>query len=162
MLKIFRIIILSLFIVILNGQMCSAAPYKNFNDLIENGRNLDNKIITVQGEVIGDRMKRGNYSWINISDGSNGMGIWIKNEDADAIKVYGNYNNKGDTVEIEGKFNRACKEHGGDMDIHAQSIKIIKAGYPVNHAINRNKIITALLLTAVTIILAILSKMKRG
>lgn len=132
---------------------CTAEEYSNFSELIENGKRIDNSKITLKGEAIGEAMNRGEYSWVNISDGSTAMGIWIKSEQAQSIKNYGKYSYKGDMVEINGTFNRACKDHGGDMDIHAISVKIIEAGGSVTIPISNNKKVIALILTVITLII---------
>ena len=133
---------------------CMTKEYSNFSELIENGESIDNSNITLKGEAIGEAMNRGNYSWVNISDGSTVMGIWIKAEQAQSIKNFGKYGHKGDVVKISGIFNRACKEHGGDMDVHAISVEVIDAGGTVIIPISNNKKVMATVLTLTTLILA--------
>ena len=103
-------------------------------------------------------MNRGKYSWVNISDGSTAMGIWIKSEQAQSIKNYGKYGYKGDIVKINGMFNRACTQHGGDMDIHASSVVIVDAGGRVTIPISNNKKVIALILTLITLTLIYIYK----
>ena len=118
------------------------------NSLIENAKQLDGQEVTVQGEAIGERMDRGDYSWVNINDGTNAMGIWLSKSDADEILNYGNYQNKGDIVKITGTFNRACVEHGGEADLHNSSIIIVQEGYAVNEQISIVKIMITIILVA--------------
>jgi hypothetical protein len=63
------------------------------------------------------------------------------------IKYYGDYHNIGDSVRVTGVFNRACKEHGGDMDIHCDSIEVVSNGYERTHDILRWKINFIVILT---------------
>lgn len=123
----------------------------DINTLIENAKELDGKEVTVQGEAIGERMDRGDFTWININDGTNAIGIWLSKSDADKILNYGNYKYKGDTVKITGIFNRACTEHGGEADVHNNSIEIVKLGYQVTEQISSVKIITAIVLAIIAL-----------
>lgn len=154
MLKAFKIVLL-VFLFVTFGYAINAFAKEitNYNDLIENGKDIDGKEVTIEGEAIGEPMKRGEYSWINISDGSTAIGIWIKNNDEEKIKFYGNNKTKGDTVKISGEFHRACVEHGGDMDIHLMSIEIEKEGYKINEEININKVKLGLFMTLITVVL---------
>lgn len=142
--KIYKTLI-TLFIFMASFTItCEAQPITNYNDMIENGKKFDKKETVIKGEAIGESMKRGDYTWVNVSDGSIAMGIWIKNEDAAKIKVFGDYKHKGDVVEITGTFNRACIEHGGDMDIHSKTVSIVDNGYKVEKVINRKRLLIAL------------------
>jgi hypothetical protein len=130
------------------------------DDLINNAKDFDKKEIVYSGEVIGDIMKRDEYAWINVSDGVNAIGVWATNEEADIIKFTGMYNYTGDVIEVTGIFNRACSEHGGDLDIHANKIEVTKQGHPNVAKINYHKIIISgfLLILAVAINIFILKK----
>lgn len=116
------------------------------NDLIDNASEYDGQTIVYTGEVIGDIMSRGDYTWLNISDGSNAIGVWVKSADMQDIKIAGRYDNRGDIVKITGIFYRACANHGGDFDIHANSIEIVERGYYVSHKIEAWKVIMAIFL----------------
>jgi len=151
MLKAFKIGLLAFILVIFGyADNCFAEEITNYNDLIENGKLLDGSEVTIKGEAIGEPMKRGEYTWINISDGSTAMGIWIKTNDAQNISFYGSNKAKGDIVKITGEFHRACAEHGGDMDIHSLSIKIAEKGYLTNEKTNISKAKLGLILSLVT------------
>ena len=118
----------------------------DINELIENAKELDGQEVEIQGEVIGESMNRGDYSWININDGTNAIGIWVKNSEADKVVHYGNYDNIGDTIIIAGIFYRDCKEHGGEADLHSTSLKIVEEGYQVKEIIASAKVISAIVL----------------
>ena len=49
------------------------------------------------------------------------------------ISFAGGYKYRGDWLQVRGVFNRACRQHGGDMDIHAQDIIKIRSGRAVKH-----------------------------
>ena len=151
--KTYKTIILICILVFSFSITCRAREYSNFTELIENSKKIDSSNITLQGEAIGECMNRGKYSWVNISDGSTAMGIWLESNQAQSIKNFGKYGYEGDVVEINGTFNGACKEHGGDMDIHAISVKIIDVGGSVTIPISKNKKSIALILTVITLTL---------
>lgn len=129
--------------------------------LIDQAKKFDGKEITYTGEVIGDIMKRGNYAWINVSDGENAIGIWIPYTEAKKIKVTGSYKYIGDIIRVKGIFKRACPEHGGDFDIHASSIQIVKQGHSIVRPINNVRKYTAIILMLISfIMIAILMKRR--
>lgn len=127
------------------------------NDLINDAKKFDGKQVTFTGEVIGDIMKRGEYSWINVSDGSNAIGIFVPYQETRKIYYTGSYKYKGDIITVTGTFYRACAQHGGDMDIHSDALQIIKRGYKVQMIANSSKIYTAaglLLVSALLLVVA--------
>jgi len=130
------------------------------DDLINNAKDFDKKEVVYSGEVIGDRMKRGEYTWINVSDGANSIGVWVRSEEVGKIKFTGKYNFTGDVIKVTGIFNRACAEHGGDLDIHVNKIEVIKQGHPNVTKINYLIIIISsfLLILAIAINVFILKK----
>ncbi|MCM8787242.1 MAG: DNA-binding protein [Candidatus Omnitrophica bacterium] len=97
-------------------------------ELLNNATDYDNKVITYEGEVIGDILKRGNYSWINIDDNNFTIGVWVETSLIKDITFTGNYKTEGDQIEVRGIFHKNCSQHGGDLDIHANEIRIIKKG----------------------------------
>lgn len=130
-------------------------------ELINNAKNYNGNTVVYKGEVIGDIMVRGEYAWINVNDEKNAIGIWIKKELIKDIIYTGSYKAKGDLVEIMGKFNRSCLEHGGDLDIHAQSINKISSGSKLSHAVNTKAIKFALGLFCM-VLLALFLKMRQS
>lgn len=131
------------------------------NDLINKAGDIDGEEIVYTGEVIGDILSRGAYSWINVSDGSNAIGVWVQSDETSAIDNLGGYTTHGDTVRITGVFNRACPEHGGDMDIHAASIEIIQEGYTVSHPVAVWEVIAGPILLAGAVVCLVLVMRKR-
>lgn len=137
-----------------------AASEYTINDLIENAKELDEKEITVQGEAIGEGMNRGNYSWININDGTNAIGLWVKQKTAVKVDCYGNYKYIGDTIKITGIFHRACIEHGGEADIHVNNLKVVKEGYRVNNKISMVKVISTIIIVFMALIILLIFNKK--
>jgi hypothetical protein len=100
-------------------------------ELIENASKLDGNTVYYSGEVVGDILYRGDYAWINVSDGANAIGIYIPASEAKKIEYVGRYRVVGDTVSLTGTFHRACAQHGGDMDIHAETVNVTEKGHTV-------------------------------
>ncbi len=117
------------------------------NELIEQAKDFDGQEIVFSGEVIGDILDARDHVWLNVSDGSNAIGIWADRNLAGDIQVPGRYAQHGDTVQVTGVFYRACPEHGGDFDIHAKSVTLVQPGYPVSHDVTQWKRWLAVLLT---------------
>lgn len=130
------------------------------NDLINNGKLYDKKEVRVEGEAIGEALSRDKYSWININDKTNALGVYMTNEDSIKVKMYGGYEKIGDTIEVVGTFNRACKEHGGDMDIHAKEVNVIEEGRLLKNGVSKEKIFLTILLAMTALVLAYISYKK--
>lgn len=156
--KLFKVMIIVLIIAFPMSSIAQAETITKINDLIENAKMLDGQELVIEGEVIGEDMDRGDYSWVNINDSSNAIGIWLSTAEADKIEFYGNYKNIGDTVTVTGVFYRACKEHGGEADFHARSFEIEEKGYSVDIPISIPKLIAAAALSAIAILLFIAFK----
>lgn len=147
MCKIQRIILITIITVIFSSlTVLASEATTSVSELIDNGREYNSKVINIQGEAIGELLERGEYSFVNINDGTSAIGIYLKTTDGEMIKSFGNYHKIGDSVSVTGVFNRACKEHGGDMDIHCDSIQIVFDGYERTHNISKFKIIFIIVL----------------
>jgi hypothetical protein len=106
-------------------------------------------------------MNRGGNSWVNLNDGDNAIGIWCGRSLTEAITHIGDYKNRGDIVEVEGIFNCACPIHNGDLDIHANSLKVIKAGYMIKKQLNLKMVKVSAVLFALTFIVAMIVKRRK-
>ena len=122
-------------------------------DLIENANTLDGKTVRYRGEIVTAILNRGEYSWANLNDGDNAVGVWCPSSLLDAVKFIGDYKNKGDVLETEGVFHRACSAHNGELDIHADSVKIIKAGFSVSEGVDSRKLNISAAIFLLTILL---------
>jgi len=124
-------------------------------ELIVKERFYDGQNIFFEGEVIGDIMNRGSFSWINVNDGNNAVGIWINTDLVKDIRFTGSFKNTGDKVRIKGVFNRNCPQHGGDLDIHAEELSIICIGHKNQQNIDTEKVKVVKRLTITLIIVVI-------
>jgi hypothetical protein len=144
-----HILLSSLLIVFLTGILCSAPlsaetiPVLDGASLIEQAKVLNGQVVIFQGEVIGDIMPRQDHYWINVLCNGTAIGIWITAEQRKAISLAGQYDVQGDLVRITGQFNQACPEHGGDLDIHANSVEISSQGTSIPQKLNLTRLIIA-------------------
>lgn len=125
-------------------------------ELVNDKGAWDGKEVTVSGESIGDRMERGAYAWVNILDQGVAVGVWGQKELMQRITTLGDYGDVGDWVQVKGEFHLSCPEHGGDTDIHAVELQVLKPGYKVEHPIQVERVVIAMLLLALATTLGII------
>lgn len=138
---------------------CYAQPISS-TDLINNAKLYDGKIAIYEGEVIGEVMLRGEFAWINVNDGKTAIGIWIGKNLVKDILYAGNYKTRGDWLEVTGVFQRACAQHGGDLDIHAQAVRKIAPGRKIPEKLNLDKRNFALVLLGILSLVWILRQLR--
>jgi hypothetical protein len=146
--------------LLLFSSLCFGQPISS-TELINNAKNYDGKVVTFAGEVIGDVMRRGGSAWVNVYDGQNAVGIWIRNSLLKDITYTGSYKSIGDAVEITGTFHRACPEHGGDLDIHALGLRKVASGRLVQDKPNLAKRSLAIIFLGALILIWIFTKFLR-
>lgn len=151
----------SIITLLLSSQASAAGNPLNSNELINNAKKYDGREITYSGEVIGDIMRRGEFAWLNVNDGNNAIGVWVNTALIKGIDFTGSYKSVGDAVEVSGIFHRACLEHGGDLDIHAQTLRKITAGKIVEHKADSFKGKLILILLGVLFLVWISSLFRR-
>jgi hypothetical protein len=145
----------------------SVAPSPGSPALVEDAGDWNGRLVGFTGEAIGEAMRRGTMAWIHLNDdayglaepgaaavlaGANsGIAVWVDAGDAALISVFGDYKHHGDLVEVTGTFNAACPLHGGDMDIHATSLRIVRPGYATVTLIRPSRMIAAAILAGLTL-----------
>jgi aspartyl/asparaginyl-tRNA synthetase len=129
----------------------NAGNITEINSLVNNMSKFNGQIVTIEGEAIGEAMNRGTYSWLNVNDGTNAIGIWLPTSDAERITNFGAYKHKGDMVRISGIFLKNSSEHGSDIEIDCSSLEIIKKGYTIDEEITNVKIVTATMLFSIVL-----------
>lgn len=107
--------------------------------LISQTKDYDGKAVSIAGEAIGDLMVRKDHAWVNILENGVAIGVWLTESQASLIHGLGRYGSNGDTFQIGGIFHRACPDHGGETDIHATEVRLLRKGntYHVNMKIDR-------------------------
>ena len=137
----------------------------NSASLVDNANAWNGHVITFTGEAIGEAMVRRKIAWIHLNDDAymwknieegakldgynSGHAVWVSADLAMKIRFFGDFKHEGDVVRIVGTFNAACPRHGGDMDIHASTLEIVRPGHPVHHVFNTSRAIFAGFLLAV-------------
>ncbi|MCE5191280.1 MAG: hypothetical protein LLG08_05920 [Actinomycetia bacterium] len=165
--------------VVLSGCERQGTPQANPNKassavLVESPKEYDGTTVTFTGEAIGEAMVRDDKAWIHLNDDAyylknveegahlggynSGMAVWIDASLAKRIQFFGDYKHEGDVVKISGTFNAACAEHGGDMDIHATSLEIVKPGRDAQDPVRSWKLLWALALALVAAVLYVLNR----
>lgn len=153
------LLIFSLFIF--NVKFICYAQSISSTELINNAKSYNGKIVVFAGEVIGDVMQRGEFAWINIKDGKDVIGVWVDKDLTKDILYTGSYKTKGDLVEVVGIFSRACLEHGGDLDIHAHTLRKINSGRVIIERLSSDKRNLSLILLGVLCLVLILRQLSR-
>jgi hypothetical protein len=143
------------------GATCFARQISS-TELINNAKEYDGKSVVYVGEAVGDVMVRGDFAWVNLNDGENAIGVWLNKELAGEIRFTGSYHAKGDRLEITGVFQRNCIQHGGDMDIHAQSIRKISPGRVVGEELDTSKRNFVFILLAVLCLVFVFVRRRKG
>ena len=140
----------------------------NSASLIENASAWNGRLITFKGEGIGEAMVRGKMTWIHLNDDAymwknieegarldgynSGHAVWVAADLAKKIRFFGDFKHEGDVAKIIGIFNAACPQHGGDMDIHASTLEIVRIGHPVPHTMNTPRAVMAGILLALALV----------
>ena len=127
-------------------------------ELLNGLSRFDGRRVTYEGEVIQDLMRRGDHAWVNLNDGQNAVGVWVSAESLRAIRFSGSYDYRGDWVEVTGVFHAACPEHGGDVDLHAEDLWVVRSGEPTPHPVRGGDIGVALASLATTALLLLLGR----
>ncbi|MGA1875162.1 MAG: DNA-binding protein [bacterium] len=129
-------------VYIFSGSAHAFTPL-SADTLINESNSRDGQMVRFQGEVVGDIMYRGTHCWINVHDGSQALGVFCRAEMVKRIKYVGDYKHTGDIIEVTGIFHKACREHGGELDIHARQVRIMKPGTFRPHPVQKSKVHTA-------------------
>jgi len=130
-------------------------------ELIKDYRLYEGKEVVFAGEVVGDVMLRGEYAWVNLNDGINAIGVWVKAGLARQIQYSGSYKAQGEWSEVKGIFNHSCPLHGGDLDIHAESLRRVEPGTRTEERLDLNKRKIAFIFAAILCLIWILSLLNR-
>ncbi|PIQ88016.1 MAG: DNA-binding protein [Candidatus Omnitrophica bacterium CG11_big_fil_rev_8_21_14_0_20_43_6] len=141
-------------------QAVVSAQGLSSSELINHAKQYEDKLVVYSGEVIGELMPQGEFTWVNIHDGENALGVWINSGLVKDIKFTGNYKTRGDSVEVTGILHRACAEHGGELDIHAQSLRKTGHGRIVKEKLNFDKVTLSLILLGALFFIWILTLFK--
>lgn len=147
-----RYLLFLLFLSLLFFPSSLWAEGVSLGELVSNPLNYDQKVIEVKGEVIGDVLKDSGGYWVNISDGKGAVGVFIKEADWEGKLQGGDYNWRGDIISVRGLFSVSCAKHGGDLDIHAQRLILLKESKPQPRPLETRKVLLSLFLLFLVLI----------
>ncbi len=157
---LFLIFALNFLLLTFSFSLVQAAVTWSSNELIEKAKELDGRTLIYKGELVTAILNRQEHSFINLNDGSNAIGVWCKSSALSSIKFAGDYKHKGDILEVRGVFNRACPEHNGELDIHADEIKIIEHGCLLKERLDPIKIKSSIVIFIIILITVIIFRKK--
>lgn len=105
----------------------------------------DGRVVQFVGEAVGDRIfddATGRYCWVaveSMTEGSDAsISVYMTIEQAAQIDQFGRYGVTGTTLQVRGKFNQACSDHEGLVDIHADNVAVIAKGVEHPDPLNLN------------------------
>lgn len=142
------------FVVFLLLFMISFCEEKvNIKELFLNGEKYDGKVVIIEGEVIGEKIKKGDYYFINIKDINEdiAIGVFVEKKDTEKIENFGRYKVKGDILKIKGIYNLNCLKHYGERDIHAIEVEVISKGGKIHEEPELVKLLISFILLLLTI-----------
>jgi hypothetical protein len=156
-----------LLIALAAGAQQVAIPSPGSTALVEDAQNWDGQAVQFTGEAIGEAMRRGAMAWIHLNDDAyglagagvnpgfagfnSGIAVWMDSAMASRIASFGDYRRHGDLVEVTGTFHAACPQHGGDLDIHATSLRVVRPGYDTVQLIRPSRMIAAAIMAGLTL-----------
>ena len=95
---------------------------------------LDGATVRFTAEVVSEALRADDaHVWLNMSGDGVAIGVYMPTEMAEQVTTFGDYGHDGDVVEVLGVYNEACDQHGGDMDVHAESLVVLTAGSEREH-----------------------------
>lgn len=105
-------------------------------DLVSMTSGLDGMAVAFEGEVVSEALAggRGNV-WLNVLSDGVALGVWMPETMADQVREFGRWSHDGDVVRVTGVFNEACDLHGGDLDVHADSLVVATTGEARSHPV---------------------------
>lgn len=124
-------------------------------ELIAVEEDLDGAVVRVTGEVVGEAIDAGDgeHTWIAISADGVSMSVWMTTADAETIQHYGDYDEIGDTITVEGIYHMDCSAHDGDLDIHVTSMTLDDEGSASVAELDVGKLRVAIVIVAVGLVL---------
>jgi len=155
------LILLSAFSLQPSANIAEAAPAVSARELLENAEEYDGKTVTYEGEMIGDVMVRAQFAWINVRDETLCLGVFSPKGLVSEIEHKGSYGFSGDIISVQGTFYHSCPEHGGDTDIHAEKITVVRKGEATFYPLEPGKVKASITLSAIAFALAIIHLVVR-
>lgn len=131
-------------------------------DLCNADSSYQKTMVQTKGEVVGDPIKAeqnpGKY-WITLDaiqgEKEGSLSVLVDQTALNAIDAYGSYSKRGTIIRVKGVFHIACTSHEGIVDIHADTVTALEAGYSKQEELNIDKLYPGLFMCALGAILAL-------
>lgn len=134
----------------------------NVPGLVAIDRSLDGSMVSFSGEAIGEDLRADpGHRSVNVLEDGVAVGVYVTNEQAAQIEVFGDHGHRGATVHVIGRVNIACNQHGGEFDVHAEEFRVGAPGETIDRPINPAKAAAAALALTVAMVEARLYRRMR-
>jgi len=147
----------------------SAIPFAyaeniSLEDVFASPEEFSEQEIQIEGEVIGEALNDAGGIWLNVSTGSQQIGVFSADKGmAEEITYWGSYSATGDQVRVKGIFYKECPDHQ-ISDMHLGSLEVIRRGYRNEYKIfpRKQKLAKILSIICLTIAFIYFIKLKYG
>lgn len=111
-------------------------------EAVSSAVDLDGREVVVEGEALGESLRAPDgMRWVNVLGGGTALGLVVTEEQAATIPSFGAYRMRGATIRAHGVLNAACDVHGGDLDLHADTLEVLDVGEEIPHSIHPLKLV---------------------
>ncbi len=126
------------------------------SELAEVPERLDNALVVLEGEVVGDIINAGPEDmWLTLSDNSKAINVYLSREHLAQISNVGGYACEGTRLRIAGDFYLSCNQHDGTSDVHVRSVlAVVDEGGETPHLPNTIFLVVGLSFIVVAVILS--------
>lgn len=138
-LSIIRIIIFSLTLTGISFFVYAQVQTITLKSLVDNPEEYDQKIISLQAELIGEPLTTDTGTWFNLGANDYNIGVFLNQKEVlEKVNHWGSYKEKGDIVRIKGVFYKNCPLHN-QRGIHLIDLSVKEQGQEVKHKISQQK-----------------------
>ena len=117
---------------------------------------LDGKTVRFTGVATGAALAADDgHVWICVKSAGHAIGVLVDAEQAAQVTHFTDYTNEGDDIVVEGTFNRACAEHAGELEVHAENISVEAQGGPVERPVPDVRLVVAVVLALLALVATI-------
>ena len=136
----------------------AAANYRDedVKSLLGASYRLDGKTVRFTGVATGAALAADDgHVWICVKSAGRSIGVLVDAEQAAQVTHFTDYTNEGDDIVVEGTFNRACAEHAGELEVHAENISVEAQGGPVERPVPGVRLVVAVVLALLALVATI-------
>lgn len=130
---------------------------------------LNNQIVQVTGEVVGDRINAEfdpGFCWIVLQGNDKARSevpVFIATDATGGIDTYGAYGKRGTMLQIRGIFYLSCPQHQGLTDLHADTVSVVEKGSITEQVFDIGSFVPGLVLVGIgAIMIIVFHRMREG